>query len=115
MDCLAFNKSVASGSPQDVQKIVDALLKAIEYWKSNPDEANAIMAPHFEVDAVKYAQILSGAKFCDLARNKQYFGSAGAAGPIFDVARRASEIWLDAKVVDIPVKPESVISANFVK
>lgn len=115
VDCLAFNKSVASGAPGDVQKIVDAVLRAIDYWKAHPQEANQIMAPHFEVDAAKYADILTGLKFCDLARNKQYFGTAESPGPIFDVAKRASAIWLDAKVVDVPVKPEAVISADFVK
>jgi NitT/TauT family transport system substrate-binding protein len=115
VDCLAFNKAVVSRSSEDVQKIVSAILKAIDYWKEHPDEANAIMAPHFEVDAAKYGDILTGLKFCDLARNRQYFGTDATPGPIFDVAKRASQIWLEAKVIEVPVKPESIISTNFVK
>jgi NitT/TauT family transport system substrate-binding protein len=114
VDCLAFNKDVVARNPADVQKIVNAVLKAIEYWKQNPDDANRIMAPYFQVDAAKYAQILSGAKFADLARNRVYFGTETAPGPIFDVAKRASAIWLDAKVVAAPVSPESIISTKFV-
>lgn len=115
VDCLAFNKDVVAQHPEDVQKIVNAILKAIDFWKQNPQEANAIMAPHFQVDAAKYAVILSGAKFSDLARNQQYFGSASAPGPIFDVGRQASTIWLEAKAIQVPVKPESIISTNFVQ
>lgn len=114
VDCLAFNQSIASQHPEDVQKIVNALLKAIEYWKQNPQDADRIMAPYFQVDAAKYAQILSGAKFADLARNKVYFGTAASPGPIFDVAKRASSIWLDAKVIATPVSPESIITTKFV-
>jgi len=114
VDCLAFNKNVVSRSPQDVQKIVNALLKAIDYWKRHPDEANRIMAPYFQVDAAKYGAILSGAKFCDLARNRAYFGTAGAPGPIFDVAKRASAIWLEAKVIQMTVVPASVVASQFV-
>lgn len=115
VDCLAFNKDVVTQHPEDVQKIVNAIFRAIDYWKAHEQEANAIMAPHFQVDAAKYAIILSGARFADLARNQQYFGTASAPGPIFDVGRRASVIWLDAKVIQSPVKPEAIISTNFVQ
>jgi NitT/TauT family transport system substrate-binding protein len=114
VDCLAFNKSVVQRSPGDVQKIVSAILKAMDFWKANPTEANKIMAPYFQVTPEKYALILSGAKFCDLARNKAYFGTAAQPGPIFDVAKRASAIWQDAKVIQAPVEPGSVIVTNFI-
>jgi NitT/TauT family transport system substrate-binding protein len=115
VDCLAFNNSVVSQHGDDVQKMVNAIFRAMDYWKDHQEEANAIMAPHFQVDAAKYAIILSGARFADLKRNQQYLGSASAPGPIFDVGKRASAIWLDAKVIQVPVKPEAIISTNFVQ
>jgi len=115
VDCLAFTGRALQQDPQDAQKIVDALFKAIEYWKANPDDADKIMAPHFQVDASKYAGLINGgAKFCDLARNRAYFGS-DTAGPIFQVARRASEIWQDAKVIPSAVDPASVVTTKFVQ
>lgn len=114
VDCLAFNKDVVSKNPDDVRRIVNAVLKAIDYWKRHPEESNAIMAPHFQVAPEKYAKILAGATFCDSARNRAYFGTTTAPGPIFDVAKRASAIWLEAKVIAEPVKPESIISTDFV-
>ena len=72
------------------------------------------MAPYFQVDAAKYGQILEGINFCDLARNQKYFGTQQQPGPIFQVAERASAIWLDAKVIAEPVKPEEIISVDFV-
>jgi NitT/TauT family transport system substrate-binding protein len=114
VDCLGFNQRVVTNSPQDAQAIVNAVLKAIDYWKAHPDEANAIMAPYFQVDAPKYAQILEGINFCDLARNRKYFGTQQEPGPIFQVAERASAIWLDAKVIAQPVKPADIISASFI-
>jgi NitT/TauT family transport system substrate-binding protein len=53
VDCIAFTKEAVSRSPQDVDKIVKAVLKAIDYWKQNPEEANRIMAPHFQLDPAK--------------------------------------------------------------
>ncbi|WP_158318373.1 ABC transporter substrate-binding protein [Anabaena sp. PCC 7108] len=114
VDCLAFNQKVVDQSPEDVQKIVNAVLKAIAYWEKNPQEANKIMAPFFQVDAAKYATILSGAKFNNLARNRQYFGTNENPGPIFAVAKQASDIWLKAGVIEDAVNPKSIISTKFV-
>ncbi len=115
VDCLAFNKDIVARAPEDVQKIVNAVLRAIEYWKEHQDESNRIMAPYFELDAAKYAAILSGARFADLPRNKQYFGTGQKPGPIFDVARRASDIWAEAKVIETPISPPAIISTRFVE
>ena len=114
VDCLAFNQKVVEQSPKDVQKIVDAVLKAIAYWQKYPEEANKIMAPFFDMDAAKYAAILSGARFTDLPRNREFFGTKEKPGPIFEVAKQASDIWLKANVIKVSVKPESIISTEFV-
>ena len=114
VDCLAFNQGVVSQSPQDVQAIVNAVLRAISYAKAHPDEANAIMAPNFQVDATKFGQILQGINFCDLRRNREYFGTEQSPGPIFKVAERASVIWQEAGVISQPVKPQEIITAEFV-
>lgn len=115
VDVLAFTNSTISHSPGDVQAILKGLLKAIEYWKQQPDQANARMAPHFQVDATKYSAILKGLQFCDLPRNQEYFGDAGTSGPIFQVAERASSIWFAAQTIDAPVLTSSIIAADFVR
>jgi NitT/TauT family transport system substrate-binding protein len=114
VDCLAFTDATISQHPEDVQKVVDTVLQAIEYWKSHTDESNKIMAPHFQVDQATYAKTIAGLRFCDLARNREYFGST-TPGPIFQVAQRASEIWLDAKVIAKPVDANRVITAKFIQ
>jgi NitT/TauT family transport system substrate-binding protein len=115
VDCLAFNKDVVTRAPEDVQKIVNVVLRAIEYWKQHTEESNRIMAPYFELDAAKYAAVLSGARFADLSRNKQYFGTANNPGPIFEVARKASDLWQEGKVIEAPVAPPTIISTKFVE
>jgi NitT/TauT family transport system substrate-binding protein len=114
VDCLAFTKETVARSPEDVGRIVDAVFRAIEFWQQSPDEANRIMAPYFDLDTAKYAVVLSGARFADRKRNLDYFGTAERPGPIFDVARRASDIWLAAQVVERPVSPSGIISTEFV-
>ncbi len=114
VDCLGFNQQVVARSPQDVQAIVNVVLRAIAYAKQHPQEADAIMAPNFQVDATKFGQILDGINFCDLQRNQKYFGTAENPGPIFAVAERASTIWQQAGVISKPVQPKEIISTEFI-
>jgi NitT/TauT family transport system substrate-binding protein len=114
VDCLGFNKKSLAEDPAGAKAVVDSIFRAIDYWKAHPEEADAVMAPHFQLDPKKYAAILSGARFCDVARNQQFFGTTEKPGPIFEVAKRASDIWLDAEVIRKPVAPSAVISAELV-
>ena len=56
VDSLAFNKDIVARAPGAMQKIVNAVLRAIEVpGRSIQDESNRIMAPYFELDAAKSA------------------------------------------------------------
>jgi NitT/TauT family transport system substrate-binding protein len=112
VDCLGFNKKSLADDPAGAKAVVDSIFRAIDYWKAHPEEADAIMAPHFQLDPKKYAAILSGARFCDLARNREFFGTAAKPGPIFDVAKRASDIWLEAGTIKSAVPPSNIINAQ---
>jgi NitT/TauT family transport system substrate-binding protein len=109
VDCLAFNQKRLTEDKAGAKAIVESTLRAIAYWKEHREEANALMAPHFQVDAKKYGAILEGVRFCDLPRNREFFGTTASPGPIFEVGKRASEIWLEAGVIPSPVDPGRII------
>jgi len=115
VDCLAFNQALIRTKPADVQRIVNAILKAIDYAKTNPVEASEIMAKYFEMDPQKYRAILKGVAFADLKRNCEYFGTRENPGPLFQVASRASEIWLKARVISKTVQVQRIITTDFVQ
>jgi NitT/TauT family transport system substrate-binding protein len=114
VDVLAFNPNVVREQPGQVQAIVDAILKAIEYHKQHPEEADRIMAPYFQITPQKFAAILEGVRFADLERNRAYFGIPPAKGPIFDVAEKSSKIWLQGDVIKQPIAPDAIITQTFV-
>lgn len=115
VDCLAFSPTVVQTKPDDVQRIVNALLKAIDYAKAHPVEASEIMAKYFEVDPPNYRALLNGVEFADLRRNREYFGTRESPGPLFQVAARASEIWKKAGVISSPVRAQDIIATDFVQ
>jgi NitT/TauT family transport system substrate-binding protein len=115
VDCLAFNQSLIRTKPDDVHRIVNAILKAIEYANANPVEASEVVAKYFEVDPKKYRAVLEGVEFSDLKRNREYFGTRENPGPLFQVASRASEIWLNAHAIPKAVREQDIISTDFVQ
>lgn len=114
VDVLAFNNSVVAEHPGDVRKIVQAVFKAIEFWKQSPERANQIMAPHFQVSAEKFTTILGGVNFTDQRRNQVYFDSSAKKGTIFAVTETASSIWQEAGATKQSISPNSIISSVFV-
>lgn len=114
VDCLAFNSDRVAKDPATAKRVVTAVLKAIEFHKAHPDEANAIMAPHFQLDPKKFAIILSGARLCDKQRNMEFFGT-DKSGPIFEVGRTAAKIWKAAGVSKSEPEPNSVIDSTILK
>jgi NitT/TauT family transport system substrate-binding protein len=115
VDCVAFNQDLIRTKSDDVQRIVNAVLKAIDYAKANPIEASELMAKYFQVDPQKYRVLLEGVEFADLKRNREYFGTRENPGPLFDVASRASEIWLKAGATPNATSPRDIISTEFVQ
>jgi NitT/TauT family transport system substrate-binding protein len=116
VDCLGIRKAKIDTDRQGVQALVNSILRAIRYAKSHPAESARLMAPYFQVDAGKFEAITGGLRFCDLTRNREYFGVGSAATPpIHEVSRIASSIWSEAKVMARPVDPVSLVSFDFVK
>jgi NitT/TauT family transport system substrate-binding protein len=113
VDVLAFNPDSARRRPADVRRVVSALLRAVEYWKTNPDEANKIMAPRFQVSPEKFAAILSGARFMDLHGNRAFFGSGGKESPVRVVVDRAVKVWGQAGILRTPFDPGSLATSMF--
>lgn len=98
--------------PQRKDRIVraqKAWLKAVDFCLAHPDEAAQIMSKEFNVPADDFKRMATGAKLADLKEELTTFGTAQAPGPIVQLARDASELWLKAGAIKKPVEPKDVI------
>ena len=77
-----------------VEKVIRAYYKAVDYWKANPSQANAIMAPHYNSTSADFADLISGLKWPTLAENAAYFGTSSTPGSIYNVANTFSSLFL---------------------
>lgn len=110
VDALAMDKDFAAEYPGTVKAIVEGWYDALAYMESNPDEAYKIMMEYTGDETVESLQTsMNEVSFYDKEKNASYFG-----GEIQKIAKMASDLWLDNKLIDAEPDLEALIDANFI-
>jgi NitT/TauT family transport system substrate-binding protein len=112
---VAANKKTLAERADRIYRAQKAWFKAVQYCKDHPKESNAIMAKEYNVPVAEFGPMLAGAKLADLAETRKTFGTAGKPGPIYQLAKDASKLWLEAGAIKKPVQPEDVIDWTIVE
>lgn len=107
---VAANKKTLPERVDRIYRAQKAWFKAVQYCRDHPEECNAIMAKEYNVPIQEFGAMLAGAKLADLEETKKTFGTASKPGPIYELAKDASNLWLNAGAIKKPVAPEDVIS-----
>ena len=119
VDTLAFRADVVQTRREDVRKVIRGVNQAVAFWKSNPKEANEIMAKGLGgwlKEPKDFEEALSGAKLYDVADNRQLMGSAQQPGPFYQTVREAIEFWRSSgKLVWPDVKPQDIIDPSLLQ
>ena len=79
VDVVALTCDYIEQNPKDVEALVKGLYKAVEFIKTNQEEAYAIMAKGVGGYLEKpedFAEAAKGVRFYDQARNVEFFGTA---------------------------------------
>lgn len=116
-DVVATTAETAVEKKDDIAAFVRAWYKAVDYSKSNPDEANAIMAKGvggWLEDPKVFAETLSGIEYLDKAKNIEFFGTAAAPGQIDKTLGAALDIWKSFGRIQVEVKPADMIDYSFI-
>jgi NitT/TauT family transport system substrate-binding protein len=119
VDALVFRKDVIKARPGDMENIVKAWVKAVDFWKSNPDEANTIMAAAvggWLKDPKTFAETLTGIRYYDGKTLKEFFGTAAAPGPGVKTAQFAIDLWTKLGKAGMKgLKAADILDGSFVK
>lgn len=86
-----------------------AWLKAVEFCHKYPDEAAQIMAKEYNVPVADFKRMAAGAQIADLDEELKTFGTAQQPGLIVQLAKDASNLWLQAGAIKKTVDPKDVI------
>lgn len=110
VDALAMDSDFAAAYPGTLKAIVQGWYDALAYMESNPDEAYKVMMEYTGDETVEsLKETMAEVSFYDQAGNEAYFG-----GEINDIAKMASDLWLEMKLIDAEPDLDSLIDGSFI-
>ncbi|MDR7522077.1 MAG: ABC transporter substrate-binding protein [Armatimonadota bacterium] len=119
VDVLVFRKDVIKARPKDMENLVRAWVRAVDFWKANPDEANKIMAEAvggWLKDPKVFAETLTGIRYYDAAALKEFFGTKAAPGAGYKTAQFAIDLWTRLGKAGMKgIKAADILDGSFVK
>lgn len=116
-DVVAATSDTIASKREDIAGFVRAWFKALDFIKSNPDEANAIMAQGvggWLSDPAVFAETLAGIEYLGQEQNIAFFGTPEQPGQIYKTLGAAIDIWKGFDRIQVEVKPEDIIDNSFI-
>lgn len=116
VDVVALTCDYIDKNPKDVEAFVKGLYKAVEFIKTNQEEAYAIMAKGVGGYLEKpedFAGAAKGVRFYDQARNVEFFGSP-EKGEAADLIKLGDEIWGSFQKLKMKVDYPTLVDTSFI-
>jgi len=115
-DVIAVTPETAIKHQAELKAFVRAWYRALEFIKTNPDEADQIMAHGvggWLADPAVFKQTLAGIEYLDKSSNQTFFGSPNAPGQLSKTLGYALDIWSAKGRIQAQMKPEDLIDYGF--
>lgn len=115
VDVFTVRSDYLQAHPEVVRGFIEAWLDAVEYWRENPKDANAVMAHALGLETEVFEQMVRGVRYSDLALNRQFFErSTDGQSDFTRLMARASRIWQREGVIQAPADPVSADGSELV-
>jgi NitT/TauT family transport system substrate-binding protein len=115
-DLLTFRADFVDAYPNTVQALVDANLEGVAFWKSNPDEANKLIAKELKVSVEEAVEQLKGITVLDKEDNLTAFTFSAGLKSIYGNLRTVNDFF---KTQDIAkgktVNTDDLVDPRFVR
>ena len=112
-DVVLASTDVIAKRGDEIKAIYRAWCRAVDFAKSNPDEANAIMAKGvggWLKDPKVFAETTTGISFYDKSANEAFFGKPGRLGGLKTTLQNALDIWSGFGKLQVKATPEELVS-----
>lgn len=114
-DVLFMREDVIAKRPRDVEGVIRAWYKAVDFVDRNPAEAKAIMGKAFGLPPDKVNLLMAGIRYEGRGGNRSAFGTQQAPGFLYSMYDQISEAWLAEQVIQRRDQPDSGIDPTFVR
>jgi NitT/TauT family transport system substrate-binding protein len=114
-DVLFVREEVISKRPDDLKALIKAWYKAVDFVKSNPDEAYIIIGKAFGLSIENVKGLLPKVIYEGKQRNNEAFGTSANPGFLYALYEKISAAWLSEKVIEKRDKPGDGIYPDLVR
>jgi NitT/TauT family transport system substrate-binding protein len=111
VDVFVMNADFVAKHPEVPAKMAKAWFRAVEWYRANPDQGNAIMGKAMGLSADDMADMASGVTFKGAAENLAFVKKGTG---LFEVADRAIRFWKEKGVIDGEMTADDLISEEYV-
>jgi NitT/TauT family transport system substrate-binding protein len=113
VDVLAFRKEIVRDRPEDVRAFVAAWLEAVDYWKQNPADGNAIIA---KATGLKSEEVSpTGVALFDLNANLKAFTQGTDYTSVYFAAQEQLQFLVASGDITNPVNINDLLDPSFLK
>lgn len=113
VDTLAFSREYTEKHPASVKAFLAAYEDAVQFIKTNPDEANEIMAQVADQKPEELAEQLKSIRFYSKADSQELFGTPDTPGPLSKLFTEAGEFWKQTGETPTVAAADEHINASF--
>jgi NitT/TauT family transport system substrate-binding protein len=113
-DTIVARRDLIENRREDVKRIMRAFFKGVEFWKENPEEANAIMAKNFNIPVDEYSAMMDTIKPLDYDANLKKFNPSSERS-LFELASKAADYYFEDGIIQSKPDVSKLIDASLLK
>jgi NitT/TauT family transport system substrate-binding protein len=116
VDVVSLTCDYIEKNPKDVEALLKGFYKAVEFIKTNPDEAYAIMAKGVGGYLEKpedFADAAKGVRFYDQPRNVEFFGTP-EKGEAKDLMELGNKIWGGFQKMKMTITYADLVDTSYI-
>jgi NitT/TauT family transport system substrate-binding protein len=112
IDIFFLHDDLIEQNPELVRAMLRATYRAADFYFKDPDKANELMAPAFNLTPEEMAEAMKGLKFTTYEEALELFGTNEQPGRFKQVFETVMQLNIEQGVADAPLKYEERVDAS---
>ena len=114
-DTLGMRKDFVEQHPEAVKALVKSWFDAVDYLKTNREDAISIMAKAMGQTNEEFEASMAEVNYYDQAKNKEYFGTKENPGSLRELTQLGVTFWKEHKLIDNEPNIDELIDYSFIQ
>lgn len=110
-DIILARNDVVKNRREDVKRVMRGFFEAVDWWKNNPTEGNAIVAKNFNLTAEEFVPMMETVKLSNLQTNLERFNKSTPLN-VYSLAEKAADIYSQDGVIKTKATGDAVTDSS---